>query len=194
MKKVKTTMICLIVVVLAVAINFTAYSQGRIPKSPRAVVTQHLGSDAVITFNYSRPGVKGRKIWGGLEPYGLHPGNNYSKNKPYPWRVGADKNTTIESNKDLLVEGKKLPAGKYGLHMIPSEKEAWVVIFNKRNDDWGSYSYDENEDALRLKITPEKVGHMEWLFLGFEDLTDNSAVAFMHWEKIKIPFKIELAE
>jgi hypothetical protein len=194
MKKVKITALCLMALASVFAINFKAHSQGNsIPKSPHAVVTQRIGLDADITFDYSRPGVKGRKIWGELEPYGMHPGNKYSKDKPYPWRVGANKNTTIESNKDLLIEGKKLPAGKYGLHMIPS-KTTWVVIFNKRNDDWGSYSYDQNEDALRIEVTPEKADNMEWLFLGFEDLADNSATAFMHWEKLKVSFKIELAD
>ena len=193
MKKVKFTMICLIALAATFAINFTAFSQGRIPKSPRATVTQRIGLDADITFDYSRPGVKGRVVWGEIVPYGMYPGNNYSKNKPYPWRVGADKNTTIETNKDLLVEGKKLPAGKYSIHMIASEK-AWVVIFNKRNDDWGSYSYDKTEDALRMEVTPVEANHMEWLFLGFEDLTDNSATAVMCWEKLKVPISIKLAD
>ncbi|MFC2123654.1 DUF2911 domain-containing protein [Bacteroidota bacterium] len=194
MKKVKTVTVLIVVLASIFALSLKTYSQDRIPKSPRAEVTQNIGLDGVITFDYSRPGVKGRKIWGELEPYGLHPGNKYSKDKPYPWRVGADKNTTIESNKDLLVEGKKLPAGKYSIHMIPSEKKAWVVIFSKKNEEWGSYSYDQNEDALRIEVTPLKTGHMEWLFLGFEELTDNSAIAFMHWEKLKVPFKIELAK
>jgi hypothetical protein len=77
--------------------------------------------------------------------------------------------------------------------MIPS-KSAWTVIFNKKNEDWGSYKYDQNEDALRINIIPVKAEHMEWLFLGFEELTDNSATAFLHWEKLKVPFSIKLAE
>ncbi len=171
-----------------------AQAQGdKIPASLHASVTQRLGVDTDITFDFSRPGVKGRKIWGELEPYGLHPGNKYSKDKPYPWRAGADKNTTIEFNNDLMVEGKKLPAGKYGLHMIPSPKE-WIVIFSKKNEDWGSYAYDEKEDALRITVNPQKANHQEWLLFGFEDLEGTSATAFLHWEELKVPFKVELAK
>ena len=172
----------------------SAQAQGdKIQASLHASVTQRLGVDTDITFDFSRPGVKGRKIWGELVPYGLNPGNKYSKDKPYPWRVGANKNTTIEFNKDLLVEGKKLPAGKYGIHMIPSSKE-WIVIFSTKNEEWGSYSYDEKEDALRITVNPQKANHQEWLLLGFDDLQGTSATAFLHWEELKVPFKVELAK
>ena len=102
----------------------------KVRASLKASVMQTLGTDAEITIDYGRPGVKGRKIWGELVPYGLAPGNKYSENKPFPWRAGANESTTIEFNKDLLVEGKPLPAGKYSIHMIPGEKE-WIVIFSK---------------------------------------------------------------
>lgn len=128
---------------------------------------------------------------GELVPYGLAPGNQYSDNKPYPWRAGANENTTIEFNKDVLVEGNKLPAGKYGIHMIPSEKE-WVIIFSKNNSAWGSFAYNQEEDALRVTVKPTEAPHQEWLVFGFENLAGNSATAFLHWEKIKVPIKIEL--
>jgi len=95
----------------------------KVRASLKAGVMQTLGTDAVITIEYGRPGVKGRKIWGELVPYGLAPGTKYSENKPYPWRAGANETTTIELNKDVLIEGKPLPAGKYGIHMIPGEKD-----------------------------------------------------------------------
>lgn len=171
----------------------TSIAQGdKVRPSLKASVTQRLGTDADITFDFSRPGVKGRIIWGDLVPYGMSPGNEYSKEKPFPWRAGANENTTITTNKDLMVEGKKLAAGKYSIHMIPSEKN-WVVIFNKKNEDWGSYSYDEKEDALRVTVTPVEAAHQEWLTFGFDDLAGNSATAFLHWEKLKVPFKMELS-
>jgi hypothetical protein len=164
----------------------------KVPASMKASVSQKLGVDTDVTITYSRPGVKGRKIWGELVPYGMAPGNKYSKDKPYPWRAGANENTTIEFNKDLLVEGQKLPAGKYGLHMIPSEND-WVIIFNKNNSSWGSYSYNAAEDALRVTVTPAKAPFQEWLVYGFDDLQGTAATAYLHWESLKVPFKIKLA-
>jgi hypothetical protein len=155
-----------------------------------ASVMQRIGLNTDITIQYSRPGVKGRKIWGELVPFGMASGNEESKGKPYPWRAGANENTTIEVNKDVLVAGKKLPAGKYGLHMIPSEKD-WTIIFSKNNSGWGSYSYDPKDDALRITVTPVKAPHMEWLTYGFENLAGTSATAFLQWENLKVPFKIE---
>jgi len=163
------------------------------PKSPKAATIQTVGVDTVITIEYSRPGVKGRKIWGKLVPYGLAPGNKYSDGKPFPWRVGANKNTTIEFSKDVLVEGKNLAAGKYGIHMVPGEKE-WVVIFSKNNSAWGSYKYNKEEDALRVTVIAKDAPHQEWLLFGFDELTATSAVAYLHWEKIRIPIKIELVK
>lgn len=177
-------------------LNFpsTTFAQGeRIRLSLKASVTQRLGVDTDITIDYSRPGVKGRKIWGELVPYGLAPGNRPSKGKPFPWRAGANENTTIEFSSDVLIEGNKLPAGKYSIHMIPSEKE-WIIIFNKNNSSWGSYAYNKEEDTLRVTVAPVQAPHQEWLIFGFEDLAGTSATAFLHWEKLKVPFKIELAK
>lgn len=182
------------VLALLLALPSASLAQGnKIPASLRATVTQKLGTDAVITIDYGRPGVKGRKIWGGLVPYGMNAGNKYSKNKPFPWRAGANENTTIEFNKNVLIDGKPLPAGKYGIHMIPGEKE-WVIIFSKKNDAWGSFSYDQADDALRVTVTPVKAPHEEWLMFGFDDLAGTSATAYLRWEQLKVPFKIQLAK
>jgi len=176
------------------ALPSAAFAQGgQVRASLKASVTQRLGTDADITIEFSRPGVKGRKIWGALVPYGLAPGNQYSKNKPFPWRAGANENTTIEFKKDVLIEGKPLPAGKYGIHMIPSEKD-WIIIFSKNNSAWGSFAYSQEEDALRVTVTPVKAPHQEWLIFGFEDLAGTSATAYLHWEQLKVPFKIKLAQ
>lgn len=174
-----------------VAMSTQIFAQGSRPAaSPHAAVTQRLDVDTDITFDFSRPGVKGRAIWGELVPYGLAEGNQYSDNKPYPWRAGANQNTTIECSKDILINGNKLPAGKYSIHMIPSEKD-WEVIFNKANDGWGSYKYDQSQDVFRIKVTPEKASHQEYLTYGFDIMDPSSATAFLHWEKLKVPFKIE---
>jgi hypothetical protein len=182
------TAVCLVFVFLAGVTNVQSKD---IRESLPASVTQGLGEDVKITIDYSRPGVKGRKIWGELVPFGMYPGNKYSKDKPYPWRAGANENTTFTTTADLLVEGKKLPAGKYGLHMIASQKE-WIIIFSKKNDAWGSFSYDEADDALRVTVTPVTAPHEEWLCYGFDDLHGTKATAFLHWAELKVPFKIAL--
>ncbi len=183
-------------VVLAafLVLSSTTFAQeDQVRPSLKASVMQTLGVDTEITIVYSRPGVKGRKIWGELVPYGLAPGNRYSKDQPYPWRAGANESTTIEFSKDVVVEGKPLPAGKYSIHMIPSEND-WIVIFNKNNAGWGSYAYSKAEDALRITVTPKDAPLQEWLLFGFGDLAGTSAVAFLRWEKLIIPFKIGLPQ
>ncbi len=161
--------------------------------SPKASVTQRIGADTDINIEYSRPGVKGRKIWGALVPYGMAPGNQYSKNQPFPWRAGANENTTIRFSTDVLIEGQKLAAGKYGLHMIPGEKE-WTIIFSKTNNAWGSFAYNQAEDSLRVTVTPVAAPHEEWLMYGFDDLTATSATAYLRWELLEVPFKIAIAQ
>jgi len=193
MRKFSAVLSMVVLSAFVLSIPVISFAQDKeVRKSLHASVTQNIGVDTEITFDFSRPGVKGRKIWGELVPYGMNPANKYSNEKTFPWRVGANENTTIKFTSDLMIEGKKIAAGHYSIHMIPSEKE-WVVIFNKKNDLWGSYGYDENEDALRINITPVKAEHQEWLIFGFENLDGTKATAFMHWEKVKIPFSVEVA-
>jgi Protein of unknown function (DUF2911) len=181
-----------VILALIMVLPSPAVSQGaQVRPSLKAGVMQRLGADTDIVIEYSRPGVKGRKIWGALVPYGMAPGNQYSKNQPFPWRAGANENTTISFSKDVLIEGKPLAAGKYGLHMIPSEKE-WTIIFSKNSSSWGSFSYKPEEDALRVTVTPAAAPFQEWLSYGFEDLAGTSATAFLHWVELKVPFKISL--
>jgi hypothetical protein len=183
-----------VVLALVVALPSQSAAQGpQVRASLKAGVMQRLGADTDITIEYSRPGVKGRKIWGALVPYGMAPGNQYSKNQPFPWRAGANENTTISFSKDVLIDGKPLPAGKYGLHMIPSEKD-WTIIFSKNNSAWGSFSYKPEEDALRITVTPVAAPFEEWLSYGFDDLAGKSATAFLRWEQLKVPFKISLPQ
>lgn len=187
-----------LIIICSYLIGLPSTTLARRQRGPRpslnASVTQRLGTDTDITITFCRPGVKGREIWGGLVPYGMAPGNKYSKEKPFPWRAGANENTTIEFNKDLLIEGQKLAAGKYGIHMLPSKKD-WTIIFSNNNSSWGSFSYNQEEDALRVTVTPVKAPHQEWLIYGFDlAVGGTSATAYLHWEELKVPIKIELAQ
>ena len=145
--------------------------------SPKAGVFQTLGITDV-DVSYSRPGVKNRKIWGELVPY----------NKV--WRAGADEATKITFSTDVMIEGKKLPAGAYGFFAIPGENE-WTLIFNKIADQWGAFTYNESEDALRIKVKPVSNSNQEWLLYSFTDMTSTSAQLNLIWEKLKVSFKIE---
>ena len=146
--------------------------------SQYASVTQRIGLTD-ITIIYYRPGVKERDIWGTLVPYDK------------VWRAGANENTTISFSDEVTVDGKKIPAGTYGLHMLPT-KTTWTIIFSKNHTSWGSFSYDEAEDAARVTVTPVKGPHQEWLEFSFEDVTRNSAVAQLRWAELIVPFKIEV--
>ncbi len=162
-------------------------------KSPKAAVSQVLGLDTQVSFEFCRPAVKGRTIWGELVPFGLFPGNKYSDEKPFPWRGGANENSTIEFTSDLLIDGNKVAAGKYSMHFIPGEKE-WKIMFNTVNDQWGSYKYDATKDVATLTVKPVEAPHQEWLSYGFDDYTGYKVTGYLHWEKVKVPFNIELVK
>ena len=138
--------------------------------SQRASTTQRIGLTD-ITINYCRPLVGGRKLWGAEVPYGK------------PWRAGANENTTISFTDDVSVEGKALPAGTYGLHMIPTADQ-WTVIFSKNSTSWGSFSYDEKEDALRVTTKAQPAEMQEALLYTFDDVKPDSTTATLRWEKL----------
>ncbi|MEY2499411.1 MAG: hypothetical protein QOD12_2967 [Verrucomicrobiota bacterium] len=134
-----------------------------------------------ITINYHRPLVNGRKIWGGLVPLGE------------VWRAGANENTTIEFSDPVSVEGQALPKGIYGLHMIPTA-DSWTVIFSKMASAWGSYSYSQAEDALRVTVKPRPNEMEEALEFEFEELKSNSTNVTLKWEKLAVPFKVAVTD
>ncbi len=197
MKQTKLFSSCIFIFSILLFLAFASTAFGQKAKKPRlslkAGVYQRIGIDTDINISYSRPGVKGRKIWGDLVPYGLAPGDKESHDKPFPWRGGANECTTIEFSKDVTVAGHKLPAGKYSMQFIPSPKE-WIVIFNKNTKLWGSFDYDEKDDALRIKVNPVEAPFQEWLSYGFDDLAGTSCTAYLWWEKLKVPFKISTAD
>lgn len=146
--------------------------------SQAAGVTQRIGLTD-ITITYHRPLVGGRKIWGQAVPFSQ------------PWRAGANENTTITFTDDVSVEGHPLPAGTYGLHMIPTADE-WTVIFSKNSSAWGSFTYDQKEDALRVTVKPQPSDFREALTYEFDDVKPESAVATLRWEKLAVPFRISV--
>src|SRR5437868_15515907 len=143
--------------------------------SQHATVMQRVGVTD-ITINYHRPLVGGRKVWDALVPYGQ------------VWRAGANENTTITFTDPVTIEGKPLPKGTYGLHMFPGEKE-WTVVFSKNSTSWGSFTYDEKEDALRVTVKPQPADLHEALAYDFDDVKPDSATVTLRWEKLAVPFK-----
>ncbi|HUD71867.1 MAG TPA: DUF2911 domain-containing protein [Dongiaceae bacterium] len=160
-------------------------------------ITQHLGL-ATVTVDYSSPDVhapdgsdRRGKIWGGLVPYGWKEENFGTCGKKCPWRGGANENTVVRFSHDVKVEGKPLAAGAYGLHFVPGETE-WIVIFSKNSTSWGSYTYDEREDALRVTVKPEKAPYREWLAYDFVDRHPDHTVLALVWEEMRVPVAIDL--
>ena len=160
-------------------ISITAQQNLKFPDiSQHATVTQQVGM-ADIKIDYHRPGVKGREIWGKIVPYDI------------VWRAGANENTTISFSKEVIIDGKEVPSGTYGLHMIPNESE-WTIILSKDYKAWGSFFYNEANDLMRFKVKPQSSDFKEWLEYSFDEITPTSVIVVLRWEKLKIPFKIEI--
>jgi hypothetical protein len=157
----------------------------------KAFVGERIGLTDVMV-EYNRPGVKGRegKIWGQL----IHTGFTdlgFGTSEAAPWRAGANENTVVHFSTDVKVEGKDLPAGDYGFFIAYDPSEC-TVIFSKNHTSWGSFFYDEGEDALRVKVKPQPLDKsVEWLKYEFLDETSSGATLALEWEKLKIPIKIE---
>ncbi len=150
-----------------------------IPKaSQRASVSQTIGLTE-IGMTYDRPLVNGREIFGKLVPYDS------------VWRAGANENTVIAFSSAVRVGGKELPAGRYGVHMIPTATE-WTVILSSQANNWGSFSYDPKEDVVRLTAVPTAAPLQEALGYTMDDPGSGSVVVTLHWEKLAVPFTIEV--
>ena len=174
--------IFLLTVFLTLLSSVNIYSQKKeeVRISPKATVKQTVGFTDII-IEYSRPGVKGRTIWGGLVPYNA------------VWRAGANEATKITIKSDVKINGRKLKAGSYSFFAVPGRNK-WTLIFNKVADQWGAFEYNEVEDVLRIEVTPETedVCWQEWLAYTITKTSDNTAVVRLEWEKIKIPFNVEV--
>jgi tetratricopeptide (TPR) repeat protein len=167
----------LAVFVTANAVLAQAFAPLKTPQASPEASAQQIVGVTDIKISYHRPAVNKRKIWGELVPF------------KEVWRAGANENTTISFSTDVAVGDQKLPAGTYGLHMIPTEAE-WTVIFSKQNAAWGSFSYDQKEDAARITVSPTSADFQERLGYTFEDPTDTSVTVAMRWEKVRVPFPV----
>lgn len=158
MKKLKITLVLLLVATFAFA-----------QQSPRKQATGNIGA-VVVEVDYGAPSVRDRAIWGELVPFGK------------VWRAGANENTTISFDKDVTVGDQKVPAGKYGLFLIPNKGEQWIIAFSKKNDAWGSNGYSKENDLIRLKVSPKKDDE------SVEQMAfhvDKKGVQFT-WEKVRV--------
>ena len=148
--------------------------------SPACTLKQHVGlTDFEIV--YSRPGVKGRIIFGGIVPYGQ------------VWRTGANQATKITFNTPVKFNGTEMPAGTYGLFTIPGENE-WTVILNKNSAQWGAYQYDAKDDVARFKVEPVTLSDtkLETFTIEFNHIKDESAVLNLVWDKTVVPIRLEV--
>jgi len=197
---------------LLLVLGTVSYASAQAPpaiRSPRpsqaASVTQTIGVTD-ITINYSRPGVKGRTIWGDPLPEQTAKGeatlddqNVRPKGAPivpwgHAWRTGANEATQFIVTDDVWINGQKLPAGSYSLHTIPTKTE-WTIIFNGVANQWGSFNYDAAKDTLRVKVKPEWGTHdKEWLEFWIDPINDTSAQVNLRWEKVRVPFTVEVKD
>jgi hypothetical protein len=187
---------------LALAALLAANAAGQALSTPpsgdnqKSSVSQNIGV-VEVKIDYSSPDVhapdgsdRRGKIWGALVPYGA-PDDPFGTCTECPWRAGANQNTVFTVSHDVKVEGQPLPAGRYGLFMIPGADE-WTVIFSKNSASWGSYFYDTREDALRVKVKPSAAEFNEWLTYEFTDRRPDKATVALKWEELQVPFTISV--
>ncbi len=175
--------------------------------SQKASVMQTIGVTD-ITITYSRPPVKGRTIFAdapatmAARAQGeatLDDQNKRQAGEPitpygHVWRAGANEATMFQITDDVLINGQPLKAGTYSLEAIPG-KDEWTIIFNNDPGQWGAFSYDEKKDALRVKTKPQTASdNQEWLEYTFDPVTDNSATVNLRWEKVRVPFTVEVKD
>lgn len=176
------TEITLFALFLLLGTTLTFAQQVQIPRgSPRAEVIQTVG-DTRVAIVYHRPSAKGREVWGKLVPYNE------------VWRTGANENTIFEVSENVKINGQDLPAGKYGFHTIPN-KDEWTIIFSKKSDDWGSFAYKPENDALRVKVKPETVTtSRETMIIDFDAVTPTTSTVAIQWEKLRVPFTVDAGD
>ena len=175
--------------------------------SQKASVMQTIGVTD-ITITYSRPGVKNRTIFADAPASmaarakgeaTLDNQNERQKGEPivpydHVWRAGANEATMFQVTDDVLINGQPLKAGTYSLHTVPG-KDEWTIIFNNDPGQWGSFTYDAKKDALRVKTKPQMASdNQEWLMFSFDPVTDSSATVNLRWEKVRVPFTVEVKD
>ncbi|MCM2269434.1 MAG: DUF2911 domain-containing protein [Thermoanaerobaculia bacterium] len=180
----------------AAAQRLTLPRQG---ENQRSEVRQRIGL-VEVAVDYGSPDVhapngadRRGKIWGQLVPWGYANLGFGTCGERCPWRGGADENTVFSTTHDLEVEGQRLAAGRYGLHFLPGESE-WTVIFSRDADSWGSFFYDEANDALRVVVEPKRREYREWLAYDFTDRRPESAVLELQWEELAVPIRLAVPD
>lgn len=148
--------------------------------SPACTVSQDLGISQ-IKLSFCRPAVKGRKIWGGLVPYGE------------AWRTGANAATVITFSHAAKVAGKAVPAGSYSFFALPGEKQ-WTLILNKKADQWGAFDYKAADDLIRWQVTPRTGPFLEWLDYRIDPTGPGSAEVELAWEHLRVAFPVSFDE
>lgn len=190
----------LLAIIFTLSVSAVSVAQISVPPNgdnQRASVTQFIGP-VEVNITYSSPDVHGpngedRKghIWGELVHVGFID-QGFGTSKAAPWRAGANENTTISISHDVKIGGKDLKAGTYGLFLAYAKEGNSTWIFSKNSTSWGSYFYNDQEDALRVETTPEDAPYTEWLTFGFDDRKPNSAIAYLQWENKRINFTIQV--
>ena len=178
----KSKQFLLLAATLALAPGVFAQGQQSIfpPPSPECTLKQRVGLTD-IEIVYSRPGIKGRQIYGGLVSFGE------------VWRTGANNATKVTFSSDVKLNGTDIPAGTYALFTIPGEKE-WTIIFSKNSTSWGSFSYEPSEDALRVQTVPVASPFREWLSYEFIERKPDRATVALEWDELRVPFTIEVPD
>src|SRR5690349_10988808 len=207
MNSLKRSSVSLLAVLFILCFGVSALAQVELPRpSQKATVMQRIGVTDV-TITYSRPGVKGRKIWGDPLPgqsdvkgeATLDDQNKRPKDAvivPYGhvWRTGANEATQFVVTDDVLINGQKLAAGSYSLHTIPT-KDEWTIVFNGTANQWGSFDYNPAKDTLRVKAKPQWVNDkQEWLTFNIDPVNDDSAQVNIRWEKVSVPFTVKVPD
>jgi tetratricopeptide (TPR) repeat protein len=195
-----------ILVLLFILFSFDTPAQISVPPladNQKSKVSQWMGIvELSVTYNspdVTSPSGESRRgnIWGKLVPYGLREErwleNENQPTTAKPWRAGANETTVFATSHDILIEGEKLPAGEYGLFFIAGEKE-WQLIFSKESKTWGHYFYNDKNDALRVKVTPEKSEYHEWLTYEFLDKKSDKSELALFWEDLKVPIHISIPD
>ena len=170
----KSILICMTLLVASGAAAQTL----RLPRSsPSATLMQTVGLTD-MTIKYSRPGVKGRQVFGGLVPY------------DQVWRTGANEATTITFSDDVSIGGQKLPKGTYALFTVPG-RDSWDFVFNKQGEQWGAFNYDKTQDVVRVKAKPEKAEFREWMTFAVPEMTTDTAKVVLRWDNLAVPFTVD---
>jgi len=188
----KSTLTALLIGVVAL----NCFGQMDVPPvagNPRATVSEEVGITG-ITIKYSRPDVAGRegKIWGTLVTNGFSTNSFITNRNTSPWRAGANENTIITFEHDVKVEGKPVKAGSYGLFMAMWPDSVMLILSNQ-SDAWGSFYYEEKNDALRTILKPQMNDKsVEWLKYEFIEHKEKSCTIALMWEKLIVPLKVDV--